>query len=564
MTLYLKYRPQRISELDLVDVREFLSKIVSSKDIPHAFLFEGPRGSGKTSAARIIAKVLNCTHLSKNNEPCNKCDQCISITKGTNIDVIELDAASHRGIEDVRLIRESVKLAPARAKKKVYIIDEAHMLTTEASNALLKTLEEPPEHVVFILATTNSEKLLDTIKSRTVRVKFKKATKEEIYRSLENVLKTEKKKFKKEVLELIARNVDGSFRDAKKILEELLLKGLLNDLKKAQDYILNRGDFNVDDFFVSLTEKNLKNCVKYLSKADDAGVPSKAIYTQIVEKLKGFLFLLVESGKDTIEGFTKSEILSLSDIFISFWNRYQNDVSEYMPFYLSAVKWCSEGVENNGEKSSDLSKQPSNNTKSTKEASKSSLNETLKNGNQHLVSNHDGQNGEKVEFILGDDKNTHGIITNGDSQNATFPAINLDEGENIDQNLSDEIWKRILGLIRTKNASTEALLRASKPYKFDGKKLILGVYYKFHKEKLESYPHRLFLEDCIKTVVGESVKVECFLTSPEEVIKKEVSEDLVGGGINQEMGKDKTTNGVLLSETDESDLMKLVDEVFGT
>ena len=164
-TYYLKYRPNKIKELDLKEVRESLNKIVKSGKISHAFLFSGPKGSGKTSAARIIAKIVNCERRKKNQqEPCSRCEQCKSISQGANIDVIELDAASHRGIDDVRSLRDAVKLAPAKAPKKVYIIDEAHMLTTEASNALLKTLEEPPKHVMFILATTNPEKLIDTIK----------------------------------------------------------------------------------------------------------------------------------------------------------------------------------------------------------------------------------------------------------------------------------------------------------------------------------------------------------------------------------------------------------------
>ena len=161
MTLYLKYRPKNLDEIDLRDVAESLKKIVSKKTFPHAFLFAGPKGTGKTSAARILAKILNCEDL-QSSEPCNRCSQCISIDKGSNLDVIEMDAASHRGIDDIRNLKDAVNLAPVTAKKKVYIIDEAHMLTTEASNALLKTLEEPPDHVVFILATTNSEKLIDS------------------------------------------------------------------------------------------------------------------------------------------------------------------------------------------------------------------------------------------------------------------------------------------------------------------------------------------------------------------------------------------------------------------
>ena len=207
MTLYLKYRPRNLNELDLGDVGESLKKILSKKSIPHAFLFAGPKGTGKTSAARILAKMVNCE---SKNPPCGNCDQCLSIDKGNNLDVIEMDAASHRGIDDVRILRDAVKLTPVSAKKKIYIIDEAHMLTTEASNALLKTLEEPPEHVIFILATTNPEKLIDTIRSRTTYIPFRKAKSEEIVRSLKRVVVGEKIKIDTETLSVIAEASDLS------------------------------------------------------------------------------------------------------------------------------------------------------------------------------------------------------------------------------------------------------------------------------------------------------------------------------------------------------------------
>ena len=138
-TYYLKYRPQKVSELDLISVRESLEKILKSKKIPHAFLFSGPKGIGKTSAARIFAKSINCLGKRKDFEPCNKCDVCQEITNGSSLDLIEIDAASNRGIDDIRSLREKIKLSPARCRYKVYIVDEAHMLTTEAFNALLKT-----------------------------------------------------------------------------------------------------------------------------------------------------------------------------------------------------------------------------------------------------------------------------------------------------------------------------------------------------------------------------------------------------------------------------------------
>jgi DNA polymerase-3 subunit gamma/tau len=212
MVFYRKYRPQIIGELDSQHVRDTLYSVLF-KNTSHAFLFTGPKGLGKTSTARIVAKVVNCTgrnkesgiknkgingkkadhkdhnssyiiHNSDNIEPCgNKCEQCISITNGTNLDVLEIDAASNRGIDEIRDLKDKIHLAPLSAKTKVYIIDEVHMLTTEAFNALLKTLEEPPPHAMFILCTTEPHKVPATILSRCTHIAFETATEEELIRS---------------------------------------------------------------------------------------------------------------------------------------------------------------------------------------------------------------------------------------------------------------------------------------------------------------------------------------------------------------------------------------------
>ena len=242
MVFYRKYRPQTIEELDSSAVRETLFSVFSGKSYPHAFLFTGPKGLGKTSTARIIAKVINCesriknkesgdkrsekTDVQKHNssfiipnskiEPCNKCSQCLSITNGTNIDILEIDGASNRGIDEIRDLREKIKLSPAYANKKVYIIDEVHMLTTEAFNALLKTLEEPPAHAMFILCTTEPHKIPATISSRCFHISFKMATNEELARSFARIAKKERLTFDKDALDLIANISDGSFRDGVK------------------------------------------------------------------------------------------------------------------------------------------------------------------------------------------------------------------------------------------------------------------------------------------------------------------------------------------------------------
>ena len=229
MTFYLTYRPRRLNELDSEIVRESLTKIIKSQNIPHAFLFTGPKGTGKTSSARVLAKIVNCTKNKELAEPCNSCDQCKSVDSGSNLDVLEIDAASHRGIDDIRALRDAVKLSPISAKKKVYIIDEAHMLTTEASNALLKTLEEPPRHVMFILATTNPEKLIETIRSRCQIIHFKKASPEELERSLARIVKGENYKVDKEGLRLIAKVTATRFINTNKAILKVIF-GLKNHL----------------------------------------------------------------------------------------------------------------------------------------------------------------------------------------------------------------------------------------------------------------------------------------------------------------------------------------------
>ena len=210
MTYYLKYRPQTIDELDLTSVRERLKLIVDQKKYSHAYLFSGPRGTGKTSAARIMAKAAGISP----------------------IDILEMDAASSRGIDDIRELRERVGLSPAAGEKKCYIIDEVHMLTTEAFNALLKTLEEPPPHVIFFLCTTEPGKLPATVVSRCVSVQFNRASSAEIERSLKRVVAGEKLKIKDELIKSLAREADGSFREIHTILEEAALSASGQEILK--------------------------------------------------------------------------------------------------------------------------------------------------------------------------------------------------------------------------------------------------------------------------------------------------------------------------------------------
>ncbi len=221
ISFYRKWRPQSFDEIvgQEYNIRT-LKNSISNNRLSHSYIFCGPRGTGKTSTARILAKALNCAK-GVTPEPCNKCDNCVSISNGTSVDVVEIDAASNRGINEIRELREKVKYLPSVLRKKVYIIDEVHMLTTEAFNALLKVLEEPPEHVVFIMATTEPNKVIPTILSRCQRFDFLPIRMDKIKERLKNIAGREKISISESALDLISKYADGSLRDADGILEQL-------------------------------------------------------------------------------------------------------------------------------------------------------------------------------------------------------------------------------------------------------------------------------------------------------------------------------------------------------
>ena len=445
MTLYLKYRPQKISDLDNKEVREALEQILKSGDIPHSWLFSGPRGIGKTSSARILAKSLNC--LKGKYEPCNECEMCKSISDGSCVDVVEIDAASNRGIDEIRELREKVRLSPMNARNKVYIIDEVHMLTNEAANALLKTLEEPPENTVFVLCTTEAEKLPETVISRCARILFKKPSLEEIYLKLKKVALGEKQKISDEDLMRLAKAARGSFRDAIKVLEQVFLSG------GEVDKVLGSTENSDPDEFLNLFEAGkTRELIKKISGMEKMGTNFRVFTEELIGELRVRILQKAEKHKPV------NEIRWVEELAVVY-NQMKTAAVTQLPLEIWVI---------------------SNQKETSEEPKKVVI--------------------EEVSEIVSTGKGKYSL-----------------------DDLSGK-WGEVMKAVRPKNHSVEALLRSTKPMLFDGQRLELEVFYKFHKDKLETEKCKLIVEEAVSEVFGEKgIKLYLKLGQKNQKITEEVS-----------------------------------------
>lgn len=292
--LYRKYRPQAIEQIvGQEHIKKALANAIQMDRISHAYLFTGPRGTGKTSTARIFAKSLNC-EKGPSISPCNECENCKNITNSIPIDVIEIDAASNRSVNDADEIIQKVALAPVQSRYKIYIIDEVHMLTNQAFNALLKTLEEPPKNVIFILATTEVHKVLDTIKSRCQRFDFKRITTEDIAKHLRYISDSENINITDEALSYIAQNSAGGMRDSIALLDQLSVLNSKDSAISVDDInnLLGRLSFGaLTDLFSAIADSNQNNALSVLNDIYNQGNEPAQILSNLLEYLRNALIL---------------------------------------------------------------------------------------------------------------------------------------------------------------------------------------------------------------------------------------------------------------------------------
>ena len=296
--LYRKWRPQTWDETVGQDhVVQTLRNAVRGGHVAHAYLFSGPRGTGKTTTARILAKAVNCLAESPSDRPCNACAHCVAVNEGRFLDLIEIDAASNTSVEDVRDLRDKINFAPNQGKYKVYIVDEVHMLSTAAFNALLKTLEEPPAHAIFVLATTEVHKVPATVLSRCQRHEFRRIPLNEIVKQLAHLVDSEGLTIDPEALQLIGRQATGSMRDAISLLDQLTSTGAHVDLAMAEEVLGTATSEAVRQLVQAAIDREAAAGLTLITQALDGGADPRQLARQVVDYLRGLLLMKMDGGE---------------------------------------------------------------------------------------------------------------------------------------------------------------------------------------------------------------------------------------------------------------------------
>ena len=491
---YRKWRPKIFSEIIGQDsVSKILLNSVTSNRIAHAYIFSGPRGSGKTSTARILAKAINCLN-STNGEPDISCENCLSIENKTSLDLIEIDAASNRGIDDIRELSDKINFVPNKSNYKVYIIDEVHMLTDPAFNALLKTLEEPPNHAIFILATTDIDKVPLTIISRCHRLDFKRVSLQSIIIKLQFICKKEGITFNNKELDLIARQSYGSLRDAENLLEQLVV-AYGNELKISEiNEFFHTDNYDMAyDLIKHILDNNLRDALIKIDFINQSGIDIKNLLKSIIEIFRVFILLKndimsdlsfnidkMKNIKPLIQNYSLDNIIfaitEFNDIYL------KNKVVSILDIELAMINICS-----------------------YKNVQTNKLSDSL-NKNEYLTKDESNKYNSTNSEVNSDklptkDKSNKYNSTNSDVNLDKSPSINISKEANIiidDVNIKDETlvndplvednWNDIKKKLRNvgKRFKIGALLNVSKTRIINEDSLIVTFSHKSHVERLDN------------------------------------------------------------------------------
>ncbi len=487
--LYRKYRPKTFDEVvGQNHIKITLQNEIETGRVTHAYLFCGPRGVGKTTMARLLAKSLNCLNRKeKESEPCNQCDSCREIMAGHALDLIEIDAASHTGVDNVREnIIEGSRFTPSSRKFKVFIIDEVHMLSVAAFNALLKTLEEPPSHVVFILATTEVHKLPATIISRCQRFDFKKVGMEEMVKRLKYVVREEKKEVAEKTLKSVAQLSEGCIRDAESLLGQVLSLDEKKITQEQAELVIPRSELGlVSELIGYLTKKDATKAIFLINKLVEEGVDlnqfiedlieflRKMLLTKISGSLADFTLDLDEDLEKKILDLTQEAevdyLIKMIENFIKSKQEIKYNEIPQLPLELAVIELCAQ--------------------------------EAKPMIDRKDKSDRDDAGAGAVRPEVKSEKSSPEKITDVKSK--------------VDITTVQQQWPEVLTAVKEKNHALALILRVCRVENVRGNKIQLCFQYKFHNEVLQEAKNRKILDEALEKFFGQGISFEGLIKEDE-------------------------------------------------
>ena len=561
MSYYRNYRSQKFGDLIGQDhIRDTLLQASKSNEITHAYLFTGPRGTGKTSTARLIAKAVNCLKLAADGEPCGKCEACTTIVDGRAMDVVEIDAASNRGIDEIRALRENVKFAPTTLKKKVYIIDEVHMLTREAFNALLKTLEEPPAHLIFILATTEAQKVPATIVSRTQRFDFHRVSKKDIILNLKKIAKAEGIEIDEKSLDVISAMAEGGHRDAITLLEQAASFNKKITINQVESILGLMKSGEIGEYLGAIFNSESEEGLKIAHRFHDQGLSLNQMVVTTVEWLRKILLYLVvdeitfDETEENIELIKKLAsdikkndqpdkiVVKMIEIFLEAGRMFKDATYAVLPVEMATIK-ATVLIERKAKSEKLIVADQSLKTEELKSrrfrdvgipigASGNERTEELESNHTVKHGTNTGQNDviacqpkeekllESRSEILKQVQDDKSEKLKAESQKLEADTVSVEVLE-----MSDELWQAVVVETKKSNTTLAALLRDSRPIIIENEVMTLGVKFKFHNDKISEQKNLAVLEEAINKIMGKKLRIKCQVADLKKKPKEKLNDD---------------------------------------